>query len=226
MNLIITPTGKNSYFKKWIKDDCNFDIVLLCYEDIEEYKHTNIKFVKHFNAEKWSMSKRFITENLDFILQYDNFLFIDDDIDTDTESINKLFEIHSKYNLNLSQPSVSGYTSWKITNKVDGCLLRYTNYVEIMSPLMNKQTLMSLFQTFDLSQSGWGLDLLWTKMLDNDKIAIIDEVNVIHTRPVGKDYIINGSKRFKLNPKDELTMFMKKYNLSIDFKVLSQITSI
>jgi hypothetical protein len=36
MNLIITPTGKNSYFKKWIKDDCNFDIVLLCYEDIEE----------------------------------------------------------------------------------------------------------------------------------------------------------------------------------------------
>jgi hypothetical protein len=28
MNLIITPTGKNSYFKKWIKDDCNFDIVL------------------------------------------------------------------------------------------------------------------------------------------------------------------------------------------------------
>ena len=86
--------------------------------------------------------------------------------------------------------------------------------------------LMNLFQTFDLSQSGWGLDLLWAKMLDNDKIAIIDEVNFVHTRPVGKDYIINGNKRFKLNPKDELTMFMKKYDLSIDFKVLSQITSI
>ena len=86
---------------------------------------------------------------------------------------------------------------------------------------MNKQTLMSLFQTFDLSKSGWGLDLLWAKMLDNDKIAIIDEVNVIHTRPVGKDYIINGNKRFKMNPKDELTMFMKKYNLSINFKTLS-----
>ena len=91
---------------------------------------------------------------------------------------------------------------------------------------MNKQTLMNLFQTFDLSQSGWGLDLLWAKMLDNDKIAIIDDVNVIHTRPVGKDYIINGKKRFKLNPKDELTMFMRKYNLSINFKVLSQIASI
>ena len=223
MNLIITPTGKNSYFKKWIKDDCDFDIVLLCYEDIEEYKHTSIKFVKHFNAEKWSMSKRFIIENLEFILQYDNFLFIDDDIDTDTESINKLFEIHSKYNLNLSQPSVSGYTSWEITNKVEDCLLRYTNYVEVMSPLMNKQTLMNLFQTFDLSKSGWGLDLLWAKMLDNDKMAIIDEVNVIHTRPVANDYITNGNKRFKMGPKAELTMFMRKYNLSIDFKVLSQI---
>ena len=66
MNLIITPTGKNSYFKKWIKDDCNFDIVLLCYEDIEEYKHTNIKHVKHFNTEKWPMSKRFIVENVNF----------------------------------------------------------------------------------------------------------------------------------------------------------------
>ena len=86
---------------------------------------------------------------------------------------------------------------------------------------MNKQTLMSLFQTFDLSQSGWGLDLLWVKMLDNDRIAIIDDVNVTHTRPVGKDYIINGNKRFKLNPKDELIMFMKKYGLSIDFKTLS-----
>lgn len=226
MNLIITPTGKNSYFKKWIKDDCDFDIVLLCYEDIEEYKHTSIKFVKHFNAEKWSMSKRFIIENLEFILQYDNFLFIDDDIDTDTESINKLFEIHIKYNLNLSQPSVSGYTSWEITNKVEDCLLRYTNYVEVMSPLMNKQTLMNLFQTFDLSKSGWGLDLLWAKMLDNDKMAIIDEVNVIHTRPVANDYITNGNKRFKMGPKAELTMFMRKYNLSIDFKVLSQITCV
>jgi hypothetical protein len=116
MNLIITPTGKNSYFKKWIKGDCNFDIVLLCYEDIEECKHTNIKFVKHFNSEKWSMSKRFITENLDFILQYDNFLFIDDDIDTDTESINKLFEIHSKYNLNLSQPSIDFKVLSQITS--------------------------------------------------------------------------------------------------------------
>ena len=55
------------------------------------------------------------------------------------------------------------------------------------------------------------------------KVFLSDDVNVTHTRPVGKDYIINGNKRFKLNPKDELIMFMKKYDLSIDFKTLSVI---
>jgi hypothetical protein len=34
-NLIISPTGNNSLFKNWISGKTDFDIVLLCYEDID-----------------------------------------------------------------------------------------------------------------------------------------------------------------------------------------------
>ena len=220
-NLIISPTGKQSYFKKWTRGvERDFDTILLCYEDIGELPLFCTPYVYRVEGEKWHIIKKFVLENLSFISDYDNVWFVDDDIDTYTESINKLFDIHRSYKLKLSQPAVTGFTSHWITNKAEGSILRYTNFVEVMCPMMNMETMLQLLPTFDLTASGWGLDLLWTKMLEypTDKVAIIDEVTVTHTKPVGGNY-----ERFKVHPHDELQVFMKEHDLSFNSTVFSTI---
>jgi len=216
-NIIITPTGKNSLHNNWLGPNDNFDIIFLCYEDNDFHIELKNKGFNSFNVkgEKWKIIKNFLNENKELIKNYETFWFPDDDLDIDSKSINKLFDLHKKYNLSLSQPSASGYTSHKITNKKNDSILRFTNFVEIMCPMMSKDCLISLVDTFDYSESGWGLDLLWPKMLNHpkDKIAIIDEVEIVHTKPVGGNY----KGRFSKSPQEELFFLMKKYNLNFNF---------
>lgn len=220
-NLVISPTGNRSLFKNWISGNKDFDIVLLCYEDINIDLSHFTPYHHRFNGEKWHMIKKFVIENIDFILKYDYFWFPDDDIDTDSNSINKLFQIHKDYKLSISQPSILGSQSFDITKKCDNCFLRYTNFVEVMCPMMNKQSLLLLFDSFDKSSSGWGLDLLWQKILNFPKnSAIIDEVSVTHTRKVGENYF---EGRFKIKPGRDLKLIMKKFGLTLDPKEYDRI---
>jgi hypothetical protein len=65
--------------------------------------------------------------------------------------------------------------------------IRFTNYVEVMAPCFSSAILQKASPLFNSNLSGWGLDYLWTGLAENpqDGIAIIDEVTVRHTRPVG-----------------------------------------
>ena len=213
-NLIITPTGNQSHFEGW-KDSDSFDLVMLYYSDSEQRfgeiksKHEHSYKMK---GEKWKMTKDFIDQNSDFIERYENIWFPDDDILTDIESAENLFLLHEKYELELSQPAAIGYTSHKITRPQKENILRYTNFVEIMCPMMSASALKSLRGTFDLSVSGYGLDFLWPKILNypKDKIAIIDEIVVEHTSKVGANY----QGRFKISPSTEMRKIMEEYSLS------------
>lgn len=218
-NLVISPTGNESLFRSWISDNPDFDLALLCYEDIkfDLSKYTPLNY--RMQGEKWSMVKRFIIENIETILRYDNFWFPDDDILTDSQSINLLFDIHTKFGLDISQPSIKGPQSFQITKNNPDCVLRYTNFVEVMCPLMTKSALMKVFETFDYSKSGWGLDLIWQKVLNTENSAIIDEVIVEHTRGVGKNY----KGRFKVKPSQELKNLMIKHDLTLNPKVIKSI---
>jgi len=222
-NLIISPTGENSLFENWEKNQ-NFDLIFLYYSNSDE-KFNELKskheYVYKMEGEKWKMVKDFITSNLDFIQKYETIWFPDDDISIEQSSLEKLFKIHKDYGLELSQPSVIGYTSHKITNPQKDTILRYTNFVEIMCPMMGISTLNKLLDTFDYTVSGYGLDLLWPKLLDypKDKIAIIDEVTVKHVNPVGGNYL----GRFKIAPIDELYFILNKYDITFDLREYNKI---
>lgn len=94
----------------------------------------------------------------------------DNDVSISTEDINNLFKLAEKYNLSLCQPAMKGYVSHKITLPKPNSLLRYTNFVEILAPLMDLKTLMLVKDTFDENYSGWGYDFLWPYMLIIPKI--------------------------------------------------------
>jgi hypothetical protein len=215
-NLVIVCAGDLSLHNKWLDESKNFDLAIIYYGNSDEiasqYENHSSFFVKQ-KGHKWHMIKNFIKNNYNIIKNYNYFWFPDDDILSDVISVNSLFEINHNFKLSLSQPSLCGYVSYEIEKKQPNTILRFTNFVEIICPVMDFKTMMLLLDTFDLNESGWGLDYLWPKMLGTptNKIAIIDEITVEHTRPVGGDY-----SRFKKTPTHELNELFAQHNLSFN----------
>jgi hypothetical protein len=190
MNLILSPAGDNSLHSEWIQGKPNFDLVLLYYGDNLEKAGSYLKDTPHVYASKgfkWWLIKAFIEDNLEWFSQYEYIWFPDDDLKITTEDINKLFETAKQYDLYICQPALLGYASHQITVPQEDSLLRYTNFVEVMAPLMNLKTALQLKETFDVNYSSWGLDSIWPYLLGNptDKVAIIDSIKMVHTKPVG-----------------------------------------
>jgi hypothetical protein len=213
-NLIISPTGKKSLVSEWVQGDKDFDLVLLCYEnDIDIAKNflEYTPYVYKGAGEKWHLVKSFISNNIDFIKQYSYIWFPDDDVSISTFDINKLFKTAEEYGLILCQPSMKGYVSHNITLPLSNNILRYTNFVEVLAPLFNLETLLKIYQTFDLNLSGWGYDYLWPYLLDypKNKIAIIDNITMTHVHPVGNNY-----SRFPIPPNVEMNILLQKYNIN------------
>ena len=111
-------------------------------KDLENWIKKDFK-VFRVNSEKWQNIKMFLDANPNVIEEYDNFWFVDDDIKIDTNSINELFKIHSEYKLSISQPAMTGYTTFDIL-KPQPYILRYISFIEIMCPLMSKECLKKL----------------------------------------------------------------------------------
>jgi hypothetical protein len=213
-NLVMVPAGDSSLHTHWISGNCNFDLIIIYYgnsEDVyNEYKTQSLDCVKN-KGEKWHLIHNYIKNNFDKIKHYEYIWFPDDDLLSNSDDINTLFYTNKEHELSLSQPSLDGYVSYDIEKKVEGSKLRFTSFVEIICPMMSKNTCFNLLETFIINESGWGLDYLWPKLLgySQDKIAIIDKVEVEHTRPVGSNY----SNRFKKEPMQELNELFRSHNL-------------
>jgi hypothetical protein len=213
-NLIIAPAGDDSLFKQWVEDSPNFDLVLLYYGDNTDIAASYTSYTPHVYAakgEKYHLLKSFIQNNIDFISDYEYIWLPDDDVSIGTQHINKLFDLAKEHKLSISQPAMEGYVSHEITKPISGSLLRYTNFVEVLAPLFDKETLLDIYNTFDLNYSSWGYDYLWPHMLNypQNKIAIIDDIIMNHTRPVGQNY-----SRFPRLPWDEMDDLLYSYNIT------------
>jgi hypothetical protein len=222
-NLVIVPCGDNSLHSNWLNENQDFDLALIYYGDSDEMfqkYQENAKFSIRQKGQKWHLIHFLITKYEKELKDYEYFWFPDDDLDADYKKINVLFALNNDFKLSLSQPSLEGYVSFDIERKVENSILRFTNFVEIICPVMDNNTLFKLLETFILNQSGWGLDFLWPKLLNypTNKIAIIDEVTVTHTKPIAGDY-----SRFTVKPIDELNHLFKRYNLTWSQQILSTI---
>ena len=75
-------------------------------------------------------------------------------------AINTAFAIADNFNLSLSQVSIcrhpNSYTFWPILEQNRSTGLRYTAFVEIMSPIMSRDMLNQTSPLLDHSYVGWG----------------------------------------------------------------------
>lgn len=196
-NLVITRAGASSLHRQWLQPQGarNFDLLLTSYvEGPSEDLEPGVEFVylPGRKVEGW----RDIVSTLGArIAGYERIAFLDDDISCSASDIARCFDLGQQFDLQLWQPSLSwtSYFTFGGTLHNPGFLLRYVNYIEMMCPFMTRATLDRIKGTFFLGLES-GIDLIWCSLIPaaERRCAIIDAVQIDHTRPVGRDKAANG----------------------------------
>lgn len=219
-NLVVLPFGNSSLNSDWITNDMHreFDVVLLAYHRLHNSSLANNPAVEVFEYldYKWWMVQDFFTQHPHYLTRYNAFFFPDDDIEITRSQINQLFRYFNGLPIMLSQPSLTAdsFASWPVLFSKKWSAMRYVTTVELMCPIMKRATLEHLLPTFKLTQSGWGIDLLWGKMIAEKfgplKITVLDLIEVRHGKPVGE-----GELYTKINQpaRSEENGIREKYDL-------------
>jgi hypothetical protein len=183
-NLVFTSAGDNTSFDKlWLDKNRNYKVWVVYYGENEEiYKKYKSK-VDYIEKRKGSKFQNFyhIYKNKN-LKSFNRFFILDDDIQISTEGINIMFDISKQCNFSICAPSFTpdSKISWEVTINHPGSFLRFTNWVEVNTPLFDKKSLDNLMSVYDESLIGWGIDYLymWANGLNKrTKYAIIDAVS-------------------------------------------------
>jgi Protein of unknown function (DUF707) len=201
-NLVVLRANENSLHLLWKQDllesERSWDLCNSFYgkaenfppDDFAEYavlqnrdrKFTALKKLMHADSVLWD---------------YDYVMFPDDDLDMSWRDVNVVFAVCREYGLQLAQPSLDprGFVNYLTTRQNPSYLLRFVSMVEVMTPIFSRQALRTCIHSFDLTASSFGVDYVWSKLVQGPqtKIAIIDKVAVRHTRPTGHNYDIQGA---------------------------------
>jgi hypothetical protein len=195
-NLVVVRAGRNSLHAGWIEGpgEANFDLLVAAYE--AGAPKGPDEFRVFLPGRKIAGYHALFQYHPEIVTRYDLIALVDDDIQATTADFNRLFEIGRKYDLDLFQPALSldSYFSYAATLSIGKrYLLRYTNTVEMMCPVFSARCLQAALRLFGLGYET-GIDLLWTRLNDTPwlRYAIIDDVVVRHTRPVGTTKTMQG----------------------------------
>ena len=164
----------------------------------------------------------------DRIRTYDWMWMLDDDLAADLATLNCFVEIVEEYELDLAQPALGGgsYVAYDITRQRPHMALRFTSFVESMAPCFSRRALELCLPYFNSTVSSRGPDYIFPKLLGypKDKIAIVDETPVVHTRPVAMGPNIALAKELGADPNKELQAFLRLYGLTRRFDTWGGIT--
>jgi len=221
-NLIILCAGDTSVHGKWLTGpERNFDL-LISYFGSEHGRYANDgEYYQQQTGLKYPTIARILRAHPELLERYTHFWLPDEDLITDTASINRLFDYAAAYQLALAQPAQThdSYQTWPLLLHNPRYELRFTRFVEVMAPLFDRAALQTCLPTFTESQSGFGLDLIWPHLLQTRgerAIAIIDAARVCHSRPVGGGELYR--KISFQDAKDEAEALLAKYGLSSEVR--------
>jgi Protein of unknown function (DUF707) len=186
-DLVMVRAGakpRPSFFREALPDDRNFDLALNYYapprDDDRAGQAADIVFGGGLS--KLHGAKRFFeTTGLHDV--YESVLFLDDDIEV-LFPPDSFFEFCRRNELALAQPALTPDCTDAIglTRHHPGLKFRTTNWVEVMAPMLSRAFLREMLHSFDLSISGWGIDLYWGHHLGTHwRAGIVDDFLMRHT---------------------------------------------
>lgn len=192
-NLVVLRAGPNSLHRAWLDRpyaERDFDLLLSYYSAAA---HAAFRPEPGVSAVlvpggKWDGLYQTLAA-LD-LSRWDHVWLPDDDIATTTRDINHIFALCRSYGLAVAQPALTtdSYFSHPLFLRCPGFRLRFTNYIEVMVPCLSRAVLQRALPHFADSKSGYGLDYIWCRWPESGafRAAILDQVAVHHTRPVGR----------------------------------------
>ena len=185
--LAIFRTGANSLHPHAVArlEQQNFDYALSHYGD-NVPPSAGAVFVHRQAGAKWPGLLETIKKHADLISRYRYVWLPDDDLMCTPETVSRMFAVCEDLKLELAQPALTldSYFTHVATLQHKRFQVRFTNFVEIMAPVLSAQLLVRAVPTMVGNLSGWGLDSLWPRMVGLGKVAIIDSTPIRHTRPI------------------------------------------
>lgn len=183
--LVFSSVGDKNNVDSWLSDPTKkkFDFIAFYYGDKSNPPLGADKVIKRKGL-KFDNFLHYLQRNN--IKRYKAVWVVDDDIIIDTQSISTMFDIFSKHDLWLAQPSFDreSLAPHIVTINKPGCLLHYTNFIENGVALFSTETASRLKDTFRDAGTGYGVDFIWIDHLRYpvDKIAVIDAVTCNHPK--------------------------------------------
>lgn len=187
--LVVLQAGRGSLAHRWYQDAGREWDLLVNYYDALGFRpgfgdYACFQKGTKFTA-MWLLHNRFP----DLLESYDHILFLDDDVETSVADLNRLFETCRSHGLDLAQMTLTEDSScnWaELFCRPGSDGPRSVSAVEIMMPVISQKALNWIAPTFGQSISGFGLDLVWGKLVADagGRIAVLDDVVAAHRRPV------------------------------------------
>ena len=199
-NLVVLRAGRSSLHPRWWGDrpqaERNWDLCVSVYDGEPQAIGRGAEYLTHQPEQRKFQAIFDLFHPGSPLLAYDRVWLPDDDLLISVADINLTFHLSRKYALDLAQPALRPGLDCFIMHQVvvrqPDSLLHYAGFVEIMCPLFSARALRLCLPSFRDAWSGYGLDNLWPSLLGGPqaRIAVIDAVAMIHTRPAGQGYDI------------------------------------
>ena len=192
-NLVVVRAGERSLHPGWLNrpyEARTFDLVVSYFSEAAYARHRVEPGVSAVLVKggKWDGLFNTLT-NLPELDRYAYVWLPDDDIASNGETIDRMFDLARTYELAVCQPALTrdSYFSHFIFSQCRAFRVRYVNHVEIMVPCLNRALLKRALPYFEGTMSGFGLDYIWCRWPESGpfRAAILDDIAVHHTRPIG-----------------------------------------
>lgn len=220
-NLVVVRAGDRSLHARW-QDipyaDRDYDLLISYFSDAAYAAFTPEPGVEAVLVKggKWDgLHATLLDRDLS---DYDYIWLPDDDLDISAQDVNALFAAMRDHGLQIAQPSLTpdSYYSHFVFCRCPGFTLRYTNYIEIMAPCLHRDVLTRALPLFRGTMSGYGLDYIWCRWKEAGayRVAILDEIAMHHTRPIGKALRSAMKDSGNLTSEEEEVILKQMFDLS------------
>ena len=195
--LVISRVGPQSLHHEWCSSatERGFDVLLSAYDSaVADPCEPGIVF-EYRPGTKVAGYGDVMRAHADLISRYDYVALFDDDLLVSAHDMQRLFDVVAQHQLKIAQPALShdSYFTFAALLKNPAFRLRYVNYIEMMCPVFRADVLAAIRPLYDLGFES-GIDLIWCNLVATSlqDFAVIDDITVRHTRPVGESKSANG----------------------------------
>ena len=217
--LVVCQAGRGALLDSWALDPAREWDLMLNYYDSAGMKRGLGEYVFFQRGTKFTAMK-FLTDRFPQIFSaYEHVLFVDDDIGMSAGTLNALFAACRRHSLDLAQMSLTAGSAcnWsELFARPGRSGPRDVSAVEIMMPVFSRRALGWIKPTLGQSVSGFGLDLVWGKIVSgkSGRIAVLDDIVAAHERPVDQSggAYYRYLRRHGINAKAELWLLLKRYD--------------